>query len=85
MVKLAMGMKQVVVVAWFTSIFIPWKPATSACRSRGRRLPRQCLVDFRLRRARNSVSRSRFKVLGNQTWAVVTSRSSRFVFVVVGV
>ena len=24
MMKLAMGMKQVVVVAWFTSIFIPW-------------------------------------------------------------
>ena len=56
MMKLAMGMKQVVVVAWFTSIFIPWgEPATigvTAARGR-RRLPRQVPGRFRrLRRAR---------------------------------
>ncbi|MFR7797460.1 MAG: hypothetical protein ACLU37_04475 [Collinsella sp.] len=48
MMKLAMGMKQVVVVAWFTSIFIPGRARDHRRhRSRGRRrLPCQVPVDF---------------------------------------
>ncbi len=46
----------------------------------------KCLVDFVVCGVlENSVSRSRFKVLGNQTWAVVGIAVLAFVFVVVGV
>lgn len=89
MMKLAMGMKQVVVVAWFTSIFIPWgeSPRPSASPLVGAVVFLvKCLVDFVVCGVlENSVSRSRFKVLGNQTWAVVGIAVLAFVFVVVGV
>ena len=86
---LAMGMKQVVVVAWFTSIFIPWgEPATIGVTALVGAVVFlvKCLVDFVVCGVlENSVSRSRFKVLGNQTWAVVGIAVLAFVFVVVGV
>lgn len=89
MMKLAMGMKQVVVVAWFTSIFIPWgEPATIGVTALVGAVVFlvKCLVDFVVCGVlENSVSRSRFKVLGNQTWAVVGIAVLAFVFVVVGV
>ena len=89
MMKLAMGMKQVVVVAWFTSIFIPWgEPATIGVTALVGAVVFlvKCLVDFVVCGVlENSVSRSRFKVLGNQTWVVVGIAVLAFVFVVVGV
>lgn len=89
MMKLAMGMKQIVVVAWFTSIFIPWgEPATIGVAALVGAVIflAKCLVDFVVCGVlENSVSRSRFKVLGNQTWAVVGIAVLAFVFVVVGV
>ena len=89
MAKLAMSMKQVVVVAWFTSIFIPWgEPATIGVTALVGAVVFlvKCLVDFVVCGVlENSVSRSRFKVLGNQTWAVVGIAVLAFVFVVVGV
>lgn len=89
MMKLAMGMKQVVVVAWFTSIFIPWgEPATIGVTALVGAVVFlvKCLLDFVVCGVlENSVSRSRFKVLGNQTWAVVGIAVLAFVFVVVGV
>ena len=89
MMKLAMGMKQVVVFAWFTSIFIPWgEPATIGVTALVGAVVFlvKCLVDFVVCGVlENSVSRSRFKVLGNQTWAVVGIAVLAFVFVVVGV
>ena len=46
----------------------------------------KCLIDFVVCGViENSCSRSRFKVLGNQTWAVVGIAVLAFVFVVVGV
>lgn len=89
MMKLAMCMKQVVVVAWFTSIFIPWgEPATIGVTALVGAVVFlvKCLVDFVVCGVlENSVSRSRFKVLGNQTWVVVGIAVLAFVFVVVGV
>lgn len=87
--KLAMSMKQIIVVAWFCAIFIPWgEPATMGAMAAVGALIFlvKCLVDFVLVGViSNSVSRSRFKNLGNQTWAVVGIAVLAFVFVVVGV
>ena len=89
MAKLAMSMKQVLVVAWFCAIFVPWgEPATvSAAAVLGAVIFLvKCLIDFVVCGViENSCSRSRFKVLGNQTWAVVGIAVLAFVFVVVGV
>lgn len=87
--KLAMGMKQVVVVSWFCAIFVPWgEPAAlgGAAVLGAVVFLVKCLVDFAVcGLIENSVSRSRFKVLGNQTWAVVGIAVLALVFVVVGV
>ena len=89
MAKLAMSMKQVLVVAWFCAIFVPWgEPATvGAAAVLGAVIFLvKCLIDFVVCGViENSCSRSRFKVLGNQTWAVVGIAVLAFVFVVVGV
>ena len=89
MAKLAMSMKQVLVVAWFCAIFVPWgEPATvgTAAVLGAVIFLVKCLVDFVVCGViENSCSRSRFKVLGNQTWAVVGIAVLAFVFVVVGV
>lgn len=88
MAKLAMSMKQVLVVAWFCAIFVPWgEPATVGAAVLGAVIFLvKCLVDFVVCGViENSCSRSRFKVLGNQTWAVVGIAVLAFVFVVVGV
>ena len=83
------AMKQVLVVAWFCAIFVPWgEPATvGAAAVLGAVIFLvKCLVDFVVCGViENSCSRSRFKVLGNQTWAVVGIAVLAFVFVVVGV
>ena len=81
MAKLAMSMKQVLVVAW-------GEPATvGAAAVLGAVIFLvKCLIDFVVCGViENSCSRSRFKVLGNQTWAVVGIAVLAFVFVVVGV
>lgn len=87
--KLAMAMKQVIVVAWFTSIFIPWgePPSFGVAAALGCAVFLvKCLIDFLVCGVlENSVSRSRFKTLGNQTWTVVGIAVLAFVFVVVGV
>ena len=89
MAKLAMAMKQVIVVAWFTSIFVPWGEPASwgvAAVLGAVVFLAKCLVDFVVCGVlENSVSRSRFKTLGNQTWTVVGIAVLAFVFVVVGV
>ena len=89
MAKLAMSMKQVLVVAWFCAIFIPWgEPATVGVAAvlGAVIFLVKCLIDFVVCGViENSCSRSRFKVLGNQTWAVVGIAVLAFVFVVVGV
>lgn len=87
--KLAMGMKQVVVIAWFCAIFIPWgAPATLGAASALGAVVFlvKCLIDFAIcGLIENSVSRSRFKVLGDQTWAVAGIAVLALVFVIVGV
>ena len=89
MAKLAMSMKQVLVVAWFCAIFVPWgEPATVGIAAvlGAVIFLVKCLIDFVVCGViENSCSRSRFKVLGNQTWAVVGIAVLAFVFVVVGV
>ena len=87
--KVNLSMKQVLVVAWFCAIFVPWgEPATvGAAAVLGAVIFLvKCLIDFVVCGViENSCSRSRFKVLGNQTWAVVGIAVLAFVFVVVGV
>lgn len=87
--KLAMGMKQIVVISWFCAIFVPWgEPASlGATAALGAVVfLAKCLIDFVICGViENSVSRSRFKVLGNQTWAVVGIAVLALVFVIVGV
>ena len=81
MMKLAMRMKQVVVVAWFTSIFIPWgEPATIGVTALVGAVVFlvKWLVDLVVCGVlQNSLSRSGFNVVGIAVLA--------FVFVVVGV
>ena len=89
MAKLAMSMKQVVIVSWFCAIFVPWgePQAMGAAAILGAVIFLvKCLIDFVVCGViENSCSRSRFKVLGNQTWAVVGIAVLAFVFVIVGV
>ena len=89
MAKLAMSMKQVLVVAWFSSIFIPWgEPATVGVTAVLGAVVFlvKCLIDFVVCGViENSVLAFALKVLGNQTWAVVGIAVLAFVFVVVGV
>lgn len=89
MAKLAMSMKQVVIVSWFCAIFVPWgePQAMGVAAILGAVIFLvKCLIDFVVCGViENSCSRSRFKVLGNQTWAVVGVAVLAFVFVIVGV
>lgn len=89
MAKLAMSMKQVVIVSWFCAIFVPWgEPQTMGVAAilGAVIFLVKCLIDFVVCGViENSCSRSRFKVLGNQTWAVVGIAVLAFVFVIVGV
>ena len=89
MAKLAMSMKQVVIVSWFCAIFVPWgePQAMGVAAILGAVIfLAKCLIDFVVCGViENSCSRSRFKVLGNQTWAVVGVAVLAFVFVIVGV
>lgn len=89
MAKLAMSMKQVVIVSWFCAIFMPWgePQGMGAAAILGAVIFLvKCLIDFVVCGViENSCSRSRFKVLGNQTWAVVGIAVLAFVFVIVGV
>lgn len=84
MAKLAMSMKQVLVVAWFCAIFVPWgEPAAVGIAAvlGAVIFLVKCLIDFVVCGViENSCSRSRFKVLGNQTWAVVGIAVLAFVF-----
>ena len=89
MAKLAMSMKQIVIVSWFCAIFVPWgEPQTTGVAAilGAVIFLVKCLIDFVVCGViENSCSRSRFKVLGNQTWAVVGIAVLAFVFVIVGV
>ena len=89
MAKLAMSMKQVVIVSWFCAIFVPWgePQAMGVAAILGAVIFLvKCLIDFVVCGViENSCSRSRFKVLGKQTWAVVGVAVLAFVFVIVGV
>lgn len=91
LLKLAMGMKQVLVVAWFVGVFVPFGAAAAPVSLLGALVGIVCwavkmLVLFLVINVfESSVVRVRFKLLGSQTWAVFGISVLSFVFVIVGV
>lgn len=89
MAKMALSMKQIIVVSWLIAIFIPFGSATEMT------LPalaigavvyvaKMGIIFFICSIIENVVSRVRYKLLGHQTWAVVGIAAFAFVFCVLG-
>lgn len=87
--KMALSMKQIIVMSWFIAIFLPWGAATELT------LPAlavglvawlvKLFVLFLLCGIfENVVSRVRYKLTGRQTWSVVALSLFAFVFCVLG-
>ena len=95
LLKLAMGMKQVLVVAWFVSIFLPFGamgvPATVLGGIGGFILGvvvfclKMLVLFLIINVVESSVVRVRYKLVGSQTWAIFGVSVLSFVFVIVGV
>ena len=90
LLKLSMSMKQVIVVSWFLAIFFPFGAA--AALNFGTFLlgiVAWCLkvaVAFAICAVvENSVMRTRYKLLGTQTWAIFGVSVLSFAFLIVGV
>ena len=90
MSKMALSMKQLIVVSWLIAIFIPFGSATEMT------LPALALglvlylvkvvvIFFICSIFENIVSRVRYKLLGRQTWVVVSISAFAFVFCVLGI
>jgi hydrogenase-4 component C len=90
MVKMAMSMKQILVVSWFIAIFLPFGSAvelTVVYLVIGLvvYLLKLAIVFFICSIFENAVSRVRFKLLGRQTWAVFGIAVFGFVFWILGI
>jgi hydrogenase-4 component C len=88
--KMAMSMKQVIVVSWFLAIFLPFGAAAdtsvlSLAIGLAAYLLKLAVVFFICSIFENIVSRVRFKLLGRQTWAVFGISVFAFVFWILGV
>jgi hydrogenase-4 component C len=88
--KIAMSMKQVIVVSWFCAIFIPWGAATELTLGAvvlGALvwLVKIAVIFFLCSIFENVVSRVRYKFVGRQTWAVVAFAAFAFVFCALGI
>lgn len=88
--KMAMSMKQIIMVSWFLAIFIPWGSAVDlSMGALGIGLLAwlvKLLVIFGLCSVfENIVSRVRYKLLGHQTWTIVGIAVFAFVFCVLGI
>lgn len=91
LLKLSMGMKQVLVVSWFLGIFLPFGAAPAAITigtfflGLVLYLVKLVVLFLIINVFESSVVRVRFKLLGSQTWAIFGISVLSFVFVVVGV
>jgi hydrogenase-4 component C len=90
MVKMAMSMKQILVVSWFVAIFLPFGSAvelTVVALVVGLvvYLLKLGIIFFICSVFENAVSRVRFKLLGRQTWAVFGIAVFGFVFWILGI
>ncbi len=90
MAKMALSMKQLIVVAWFIAIFIPFGSATElTLPALGMGLVwflvKMLIIFFACSLFENVVSRVRYKLLGHQTWTVVGIAAFAFVFCVLGI
>lgn len=88
--KMAMSMKQIIVVSWFAAIFLPWGSAVDmGLASLGIGLAvwlaKLLVIFFVCALYENVVSRVRYKLLGRQTWAIVGISAFAFVFCVLGI
>ena len=88
--KMAMSMKQIVVVSWFLAMFLPFGAAAevtalSLVIGLVAYLLKLAAVFFICAIFENVVSRVRFKLLGRQTWAVFGISVFAFVFWILGV
>ena len=90
MAKMALSMKQIVVVSWFCAIFLPWGAATEL--TVGALLlglviwfVKVGVVFFLCTVFENAVSRVRYKLVGRQTWAIVAFAAFAFVFCALGI
>lgn len=90
LLKMAMSMKQLVVVSLFACIFVPWGSAvelTLPALALGlvAWLVKVAVIGFVCAVVENLVCRVRYKYLGKQTWAVVGVSILAFVFCILGV
>ncbi len=88
--KMALSMKQVIVVSWFIAIFLPWGSAVDmSLASLGIGLvvwlAKLLVIFFVCALYENAVARVRYKLLGRQTWAIVGIAAFAFVFCVLGI
>ena len=89
MIKVAMTMKQILVVSWFLAIFLPFGSAvemTVPAMALGLvvYLVKMAVVFLVILVVENLVARVRFKFMGKQTWAVVGIAVLAFVFCALG-
>ena len=90
MIKVAMTMKQILVVSWFLAIFLPFGSAvemTAPAMALGLvvYLVKMAVVFLVILVVENLVARVRFKFMGKQTWAVVGIAVLAFVFCALGI
>ena len=89
LIKLAMAVKQIVVVSWFIALFIPFGSAVELTPlalliGLGVFLLKLVVIFFVVSIIENSVTRVRFKLLSQQSWAVVGISALAFIFYLVG-
>ena len=89
MAKMALSMKQTIIIAWFIAIFLPWGAATELT------VPaillgilffliKMAVIFFLCSVFENVVSRVRYKLVGRQTWCIVALAAFAFVMCALG-
>ncbi|NPD30778.1 hydrogenase 3 membrane subunit [Eggerthellaceae bacterium zg-1084] len=89
MIKVAMSMKQVIVISWFVAIFLPFGSATDMSflgllTGEAAYVLKVGVIALLCTFIENSVSRVRWKYVGRQTWLVVGISLVAFVFCALG-
>lgn len=89
LLKISMPMRQIILVSWFFSIFIPWGSAVeltvpAVLLGIVAWLVKVFVIFFLVGLIENSVSRVRFKYVGRQSWVAVGFAVLAFAFYLVG-
>ena len=89
MAKMALSMKQTIIIAWFIAIFLPWGAATELTVSAILLgilffLIKMAVIFFLCSVFENVVSRVRYKLVGRQTWCIVALAAFAFVLCALG-